>query len=300
MVERRVFILGAGFSACTGLPVAKKLFAEWMKRMKEPTDKDLKILREQLRFFAYSELSTKSGMRSFRSENWHEEINIEQLLTIAETMAGIRDTFFTKDNRVMQSYEYIGRNFIDYFKCSIGIFMNDSTTKPNDNWSPIVRFCENLRHGDTVITFNWDTYEKVAQEIPKIIIFGAGNKKSIGLLKLHGSIDWIRKIPDKKNVNKSIEAIDETIFRIVDFPAFMDKAPGDYIPYFVPPAAYKRYDQSMLKFWKQAYEALFHATQVFIIGYSMPQTDLASLSLIGDVMPCTIIDVTKRCEDGYI
>lgn len=276
MAERRVFILGAGFSACTGLPVAKKLFAEWMKWMKEPTDDDVKINREQLRRFAYIQLSSKSDLRSYRSENWHEEIDIEHLLTLSETVEGIWDAPFIRENKLMQSYLYIGKNFIDYFKCQIGLFMNDQTTK-SDNSVPITRFCENLQHGDTIITFNWDTN---IEKVRKDIYFGTGNKKSIGLLKLHGSIDWVPKIPDQKKVNKYIEAIDKTIFRIVDFKAYMNEASQYYVPILIPPAACKILNKDILNFWKQANEALFNATEVFIIGYSMPPTDLASLSLL--------------------
>jgi len=61
MAEKRVFILGAGFSACAGLPLASDFFAELMKWMQEFPDKDLRQLRERLRLFAYIQLSTKRG-----------------------------------------------------------------------------------------------------------------------------------------------------------------------------------------------------------------------------------------------
>jgi len=279
--ERRVFVVGAGFSSCAGLPLSGNFFSELMKFMKEIPDRKIKHLREQLRLFAFLHLSSKTGWKTFKTESWHKEINLEHLLTIAETSAEIWDALFAKRNKYMMMMKYTVEHYVEYFKGSIALFIYSKQLKSMSSATTILNFCKHLKYGDTIISFNWDTLiENATQILHKRLKDGIGDKKSVGLLKLHGSIDWISNVRGNRRINKYIKPINKTVSRIIDFPAFMNTDISKYVPYLIPPTAYKRYDPWIISFWSQANESLFYASKIFIIGYSMPMTDWASLSLL--------------------
>jgi hypothetical protein len=106
------------------------------------------------------------------------------------------------------------------------------------------------------------------------------SRNQLSLLKLHGSIDWVvGKVRGKKAASLT-EPINEYIARVTDYPRFNDVAGDWFIPYLVPPTAYKRYEPGLLALWKAANSALFNADHIIVIGYSMPLTDWTSVSLL--------------------
>lgn len=281
MNSQRVFIIGAGFSTCTGLPLSSNLFAKWMEWMEKNSDSELIQIREQLRILAYIHLASNRGWQNYKSQKWHDEINIEQLLTTIDTTNNFWNTFFEKDDKSMKSLKLTANNYIDIFTRSIGLYFYSTTRTCNKKWDPIVKFCENLHNGDSIITYNWDTiFEQIISYQKKKFRYGIGDKNHIGLLKLHGSIDWIAPEIDENHNKKYTKKIYNKIYRIVDFSKFMDNYPESYIPFIVPPSARKFFDSTIQHFWKEANSSLFSVSKVFIIGYSMPSTDWASQSLL--------------------
>jgi hypothetical protein len=139
----------------------------------------------------------------------------------------------------------------------------------------------NLREGDTIITFNWDlTLERALEEYPG----GPGflytysrerEEKSFSLLKPHGSIDWFGKRTISGLVSEAkVGKLDDELcyyprFNRAEHPK-LEKVP----PVIVPPVAMKEFEFDFLKrTWRFVYRAVSDATELHIIGYSLPRED---------------------------
>lgn len=280
-ISERVFVLGAGFSACVGLPLAGNFFAKWMQWLQRMDDKGIRSLQTRIRLFAYTQLSEKRGWHAFDRTGWHEKIDIERLLTLAEATAGLWKVISAKDD-VGRGLADVHKLLPEYFRRSVGIFLYAETMMPDRSWFPVIDFCERLRLGDTVVTFNWDTVVETGLTAigAPYDLSGGGRAERISILKLHGSIDWFSgKLPIQEAAQFTAPVI-RNISRVTNYPPFNDLAGDWFVPYLVPPTAYKRYERGILALWKKASAAIFKARQVFAVGYSMPPTDWASVSLL--------------------
>ena len=238
-------------------------------------------LRTQIQLFAYVHLSQRRGWKAFHQDKWQKEIDIERLLTLAEANVGLWDVISSPDDSTSTALGRVGRNLAEYFKRSVAAFIYADTVIPQLSWAPIVAFCDQLRPTDTVITFNWDTLvERVLEALRRPFVLSRESSKRISVLKLHGSIDWISGKPPNKKAAALTTPVNRHIARVNNYPQFNDAAGDWFVPYLVPPTAYKRYEPGILGLWKVANSALFNASQVIIVGYSMPVTDWTSVSLL--------------------
>lgn len=151
---------------------------------------------------------------------------------------------------------------------------------------------------NTIITFNYDTLvEDALDELgfnisygpEKFIGFRDHNKfnkppnlrKTIKVLKLHGSVNWSDWFEVKKSETPSPEKFLYAPKKLADdlkdhvgvFENYASLRERAFIPLLVPPTWQKFMTGFLPKIWDEAVEAIRTATRIIIIGYSIPPTD---------------------------
>lgn len=172
------------------------------------------------------------------------------------------------------------------------------------------RFAEcisaSIGHSTTVITFNYDVALDVALAKSDLEISygfedpGTSFGRVVKLLKLHGSINWgltaeqsKRKIvfcpPSELTANlRPSRPTSAVSLNLTNRLKQLIRADIEDLPLLVPPGLYKAdYQGSLTDVWKSAAHALNRADEIFVFGYSLPETDfffqnLYALGTVGD------------------
>jgi hypothetical protein len=115
--------------------------------------------------------------------------------------------------------------------------------------------------------------------------------ESIQLLKLHGSINWFKctkcnnLIPQKRVLRGTCFVTDDKTLSENSYLLAYQLVEGQccpkcseilsVIPFIVPPTLEKtRYHKEIKNVWKKAADVLSKADNIFVIGYSLPETDI--------------------------
>jgi hypothetical protein len=262
----RVFIFGAGVSASCGIPVSKDLLRESISALgREDSAKARQVhnLLTQL-YPGFDE-----GYRTYP--------NIEDFLNLLETAKAVPSKGFIgstpwSEDDLRSAKKITLKAVTDYLWTAV---------QKKNKLQCLRQFAEReLKINDVLITFNWDvTFERVWEEDMNGEIdyqySKGGSSASIFLLKPHGSIDWFKNsdLPrDRKGTD--LTELDEKIsaFPYFDFrhhPGLFKKQ-----PIIVPPVTAKEFNYPYLKeTWQSVYKAVANATELQIIGYSLPEED---------------------------
>lgn len=185
----RVFILGAGFSAPAGLPLAQNLLdiirakANQQEWMKGTIDNEYERFKEYL----FDSLGKKTAERRVNNiEDFISFLDVEHFLKLKGS-----DTWSDIGNEA----QIIIRNLI----CKVlHEAMSNTTAEQYDLYKS---FAQRLKPGDLIITFNYDTLlEQVLSNLgkhyrfhylcsfPPPIDYDEG--KDIIIFKMHGSMNW--------------------------------------------------------------------------------------------------------------
>jgi hypothetical protein len=161
-----------------------------------------------------------------------------------------------------------------------------------------------LRKGDTIITFNWDlTMERALEDYSSdpgfLYTYSRRRKeKSFSLLKPHGSIDWFEKkalrnlVPDRKIGKLGGELVYYPRFNRAEHPK-LEQIP----PVIVPPVALKEFEFVFLKrTWRYVYRAVSDATELHIVGYSLPREDQFARLVFRRAIRNNVLKARKRRE----
>lgn len=168
-----------------------------------------------------------------------------------------------------------------------------------------------LRPGDIVITFNYDLalerylfqnfmwypkdgYGVQFHGMPDIAENFKNRTSGIHILKLHGSVNWrgasFLGMPTFVNGDLQLEWFDDNQEEF--FPGYLQTAPpqpkarytGKHEITGLMPSWVKRFEStSMVALWRQASYALRDATEITVIGYSLPPEDSAATCLFAGV-----------------
>ena len=173
-----------------------------------------------------------------------------------------------------------------------------SNTCPN--WASNLA-CYWHQHRSSVITLNYDTLvERTATEciaiqesvmpedlypVPFTLstarnasVWGRQSQDSFTLFKLHGSVNWY--------YSGASESTGEVLYysSVYGWTSDFDKevesesAVNDKVPLIVPPTTEKSgffQHESLRNMWTQAAQSIRSGIRIFVIGYSLPMTDLA-------------------------
>tara|TARA_R110002020_G_scaffold26323_4_gene85021 strand:- start:12584 stop:13561 length:978 start_codon:yes stop_codon:yes gene_type:complete len=124
----------------------------------------------------------------------------------------------------------------------------------------------------TVISFNYDDLvEKSVINLGGTFHYGIATKhenqigssyhgNGLAVLKMHGSLNWA--YADKREAN----------FTVFEDAAAVLKA--GLVPQIVPPTWNKTIAKKLAEVWSSAITRLETATRIYVVGFSMPQTDM--------------------------
>lgn len=263
----RVFVLGAGFSSCCGIPTTDFLFRE---AMAIGDCEKWQWERDQLHVF----------LRYFHPPfrpRWRNYPNIEDFLSMCDASEEFGKVILYKWYE-KGLFEQV-RDWLIFLLCDYLWARMEDLNEAN----PVTTFVEHLQPGDVVITFNWDVLlEKMCSLRAKETSYGCVGDGKVVLLKLHGSIDWIRLEEGVEPKHKEeFERLGKDLWRVKGFrnpnlSGIMDKP-----PFIVPPTAFKKYEQENLsQYCSQAFDALRSTDEINIIGYSLPAVDFLARSLL--------------------
>ncbi len=271
---RDVFVLGAGFSKAihSGMPTLSDLTREVIQRLEEKQ-------RSYLQFLV--------GL----------EDNIELWIT-----------YLSQRQPWLSEYENdYNKSLAGRIRHQIGAVIEEHTARASQSEPPpwLKDLIRSWHHEQaTIITLNYDTLvERACKQVQtskngsKILaqhiyppyfsnvqarsgvgVLGEGSLKTFSFLKLHGSINWYYSGRD--------DFFGETILFSEDFPfghevwsdvRFRRPQSQDKELLIIPPVTEKHTyfnNETVKRLWREAGRALSEAERVFIIGYSLPLSDL--------------------------
>lgn len=309
MSSKRVFILGAGFSKMTGMPLATDLTDLVLAKFREDD------LEDALEWLGYLQQSIE-----WLGDGKSKGINIEEVFDLA--------SFDIELWKMRQQLCPLGRNsgdtpwqyakdikaWLSYMEDDLRDVIWEEQKKAR--LDQIKKFSTHLKSDDVVLTFNYDTLlEESLKQQKKNWYYGFEQEKGHGvkILKMHGSMNWVmvrREQKDNfeypllfekrdKNVeDHGMQAPDETEYKIVLL-RVPDKSLAGRIEnrdlqlgskqYEIAIAGLGRYKPlSELKgsgeIWNNALRALRHCEQIYIIGFSLSPFDTMARLHFGGVM----------------
>lgn len=261
--RKRVFLLGAGVSASSGIAVAQTIFREAMLQLARSNwDK----VRKVHKLVSYLYPAFDADLKNY--PNIEDFLNLLQMARTFNTEEFIESSLWP-DKKLNEVQKITMKAITDYL-----------WSKTSQSTSLEIFAKQHLRFTDVVITFNWDiTLENVLSDRRAPSVFYTYSRKDraknhIVILKPHGSIDWYRKSELPASAAGKCWKLDDTY---VVYP-YMDFAEHPKIrelqPLIVPPLATKDFSADFLKkTWQGLYHAVADATELFIIGYSLPKED---------------------------
>lgn len=263
----RVFILGAGVSASCGVPVARDIFRATMLRLLRENSTRAEEVHKVLRYLY-------PGF----DESLKNYPNIEDFFNLLEMAKQFNTEEFVESERFSeQRIEKVGEVVL---KALTDFLWRRMQSK--DKLRPLLEFAESeIRLGNVVITFNWDvTIEQALymdRKEPRFHYFYSRDldQKQVFLLKPHGSIDWFpRKLISNQGKGVEFSSLDNKIavFNHFDFKEKPELA--SLLPVIVPPLWAKEFKHRALRrTWRSIFRAVSQATELYIIGYSLPRED---------------------------
>jgi hypothetical protein len=263
----RVFVLGAGVSAACGLPVTKDIFRETMLVLLESTPADAERVHAMLRYL-YPGFEPK--LKNYP--------NIEDFLNLLEMAKRFNSEAFLKsephsERRIKKVEDIVLKSLASFLWRQM---------QSKDCLRPLRRFVEKqLSPGDVVITFNWDvTLEQALyldRKNPEFDYFYSRTRDQdqIFLIKPHGSIDWFKRSDlDAQGKGDDYLSLDDHLVVFKHFDLTENPELEELMPIIVPPISSKEFKSRALKqMWNSIFRAVSQATELHIIGYSLPRED---------------------------
>ena len=288
---KRTWILGAGFSVPLDGPTLASLFSEASYLRIQGTfpgiaSETIESMREAQQFYARFATNSSNAtaeklwhnpedfldklegsLASPNDQSPHQATN-PHLRVFAERIRGVaghRKLAGQCDEHVLVSALIAAKRLLAAECYAFTRFANQNTEK----WRSYVAWASRLTKDDTIVTFNYDRVLEIINEHLKsssgqerfdfILPNKSCSAEKTPVLKLHGSVDWLR--------------IDRGEFIRGDEDSAIKCSRHDQIAIATPGASKFALVQEMESHWKLATEAIRGSHHVIIIGYRMPETD---------------------------
>ncbi|MEW6529573.1 MAG: hypothetical protein AB1473_01980 [Thermodesulfobacteriota bacterium] len=288
-----VFILGAGASAQAGAPLmANFLDVPWSLLAKGALQSPEKESFERV-------FKARGALQHVHSKAAFDIHNVESVfaaLEMAKTLGKFPRHDAEKIDGLIQDMKILIAATIEHtllFPAKPG---DISYPPPYESFVELIKYLRDIaipRKTVSIITFNYDIAIDFALHKCSLnvdyAVDGATPQDSIPLLKLHGSLNWapLRNHPGEVftwHLNQFLPRVpipppwtsNSVSLPIVS--ALRKSPPQDDIipePIIVPPTWNKTdYHEGLRKVWRRAASELQEAQSIFVIGYSLPETDL--------------------------
>lgn len=270
--QKRVYVVGAGFSAGLGYPVTSDLLVRLWDRIE---DDGFKNSLKRVIAFHYP---------GFNCKEFGSFPNVEELLSqmmvneqLFDSSHQYRGTFTREALGDLQRTLLL--SISDWFhEISEGLDYDE----PGVKW--LVEFRNHIeRENVAIISFNWDLV------LDKLLFGEKLNKASYGfplepfkrpvLIKPHGSLNWFEADPGEhlKPTAKFLLSREdgERVFAFKKFRA--PRGEREYAPLIVPPVYLKKFEKHVFQaLWRSCTKLFSTADEVVFLGYSMPVADFHS------------------------
>jgi len=320
-MARNVFILGAGASFDAGAPLMDNFLdrAEAILTYEEELFALGKSNQEFIKKDFNDVFNLISKLQIIHSKSFLDLYNIESLFSAIEMGVLINRLVEYKQEDIQRLRSSIINVIVKTLELSVrypNIYKGGDLNDPSELLGipmPYEQFIELLNilpGGSSILTFNYDVAIDYALHKWKPINYFLEDydkdKEGYALLKLHGSINW----GNCNQCNKIFPITFESYFKNDNLTYLDEKAPNnlllmsdglrtfthscnggflvgvDQTPIIVPPSWSKNH-LSLTNVWRQAAKELSEAVNIFVIGYSLPDTDsffryLYALGAIGD------------------
>ncbi|MCW7469594.1 SIR2 family protein [Leptospira kanakyensis] len=275
------YILGAGFSysfAQDLFPLTETLVRKGIEKFSHPK--------------SYGALK---GLIS-RMFDDSESINFERLATFL-----LNDPLKNIIGNSLTNYQI----YLDLIGLVANVLnVDQALIKKSENYSLMQNWLSKLNgSGDTIITFNYDLIlEQVLSElkwdplagycmdffmpgIDRIYPWVEPKANQLKYLKLHGSLNW------QMEKDAFYDVSDKRIFFSLNDLSrpWQDSYQGyykerySYYPYIIPPLIGKKYEnKSIQHLWHISQALLENSKRIFIIGYSLPESDVIAEFMLRD------------------
>lgn len=285
-MSRYVFVLGAGASRDAGGPLMRDFLdmAEDLQRSGQPDVDFTPVFRG---------IAALSGAHSKATLDLN---NIESVFAAFEMAALFGRSFGNLSAEEVHNLgSAIRRLIVRTLELSIRFPMNANgqVLPPNGYWllvKLLVLLKERERTPGAVITFNYDIGLDYAFHFATVLAdycLSDPRPDAIRLLKLHGSINWARCVGECRNIVPISMAT--RLRHAFWYPGseYVHIEMAKHIaetkccetlvspePEIVPPTWNKaQYHNELAAVWKRAAQELSDAEHIFVLGYSLPETD---------------------------
>lgn len=320
-----VFIFGAGASAHAGAPLMSTFY-----RLISDIQKQGTLERYQKEFDLIVDANNRlDNVYAKMDMGYHN--NIEELLATFE-MAQVLGRLGTLSRDQLQELPR-AMKIVIAATIEESIEFDYETTRGIEaphgysNFADMLKEISGIQEDDfALITFNYDyglDFALDSYDIPlDYFISAKGGGSGVPLLKLHGSLNWgvcsecseivpvtiseWKKTEIPPGLDQSIGTSGVLNLQISEFLPTVKHEPCDAyledVPYIVPPTWNKtQYQQQIAGVWQEALHQLGEARNIFIIGYSLPETDqffrhLFALSLAGGPLINTLTIVNTNSD----
>jgi hypothetical protein len=298
--KMRVVILGAGASICAGYPPAEDL----LRKLKEDAKHVGLELRDAWDVWAEVVASAPEEVHPLLTAR-----NPEIVLSFLDLCKMFLDENFTAVSPAWLSNASTAKNSLIHLLGDYFMWKHVEDSQHTDRRAYMREMLRDLKAGDAVVTFNWDTvversllelgrwnptdgygFIKSFRDASDIDDFNGPahplaeplpKQSEIRVLKLHGSVGWRRGSRDELLFDNDYlnHLLPEPLQCMVD--ADIRKFRNSLRPLLAYPSFLKQLDNRIiLNIWQQAHEALGRAKEVEIFGYSLPPSDSAARGLL--------------------
>lgn len=299
----KVYILGAGASKFADFPLGRGL-GIFLKREGEVRHNDIQTKKDVASFFRIADIVcnelgwSKDDIQDF--EWLFTEIDLA--LQKEETLK----RFGSNADSVLEAQRACKRLISLAFKArSSQLFLpifKDQTSKngcADENFVELKnKWAKRINHGDTIITFNWDCLQEMILWKERKwnyrdgygfeIESENGNPSQVLILKLHGSCNWaVGSLGDPNiNVDYLSDMFPGTYNHYSSSEPYgtLDHQPisSDFGEMLVNPSYLKNPFNipALVLVWEQAYQRIAKAEEIVVIGYSLPDADLAAITML--------------------
>lgn len=287
---KTVFILGAGASVDAGLPVMKDFLSKaedlFNSNSLQPDEKN--AFNEVL-----DAIYKLQGISHQIRNNLNNIENVFGLFDMGRMLAKLGEVSPDKIDQLFFDIQKVIGLTIDF---NTKIITNDKGEQripgPIHTFIKFIDdvFLDENNCNASIITFNYDVTLEYAMQFynifPNYYINGKTNPGRLPLLKLHGSLNWatdnngnlfdwnVRSILSRVGGFGGVKQFRLLVARHL----FNNNSPFDFEttgPFLVPPTWNKgEYHLKIGKVWKKAVDFLADAQAIYVIGYSMPETDM--------------------------
>jgi len=280
---KTVFILGAGASRDAGAPLMADFLdrAEDLYTTKAAGTEHVRADFERV-FAAIAEL------QGIHAKSYLDLYNIEDVFGAVEMASTLGKLGNRSANAIREIRQSLVKVIYTTLECCVHFPLGaQGDLRPHESYKRFLEFMTNAAakagHQFAYITFNYDLcldfamhhrrirYDYCLEKTPK--------SDATPLLKLHGSINWgqsgARIVPEPFGSRVGIPGQKYAILPMgteLNRRSNSDRKSGG--PVIVPPTWSKsRYRTQLANVWAAAAQQLSEAQNIFVIGYSLPETD---------------------------